>query len=463
MLKTKARRASKMTKKANFNSISSKRQQLAIYIIVFAVFGGVLLSLSHATVSPTVSIEPENSVLNKAFSGNDTNASSGKYIQFGAAAPDTFVLVGQRLAYTRNNISQFKTANAALLGAANYYLNAKVTSVMDKNQLAASGDKHDYLSLSPYFWPNPATSNGLPYVYRDGQVNPEYYDVTDHQDFLDLVNATNALMQGYYFTRNSIYSTKAELMIRTWFIDSATKMNPNLTYAQLQKGSTTHNTGAATGVIEFSNLPQLIDDVKILQTTPNWTSNDQTVFTTWCIQYLNWLQTSAFGISETGNANNHGTWSNTQIASLAEFIGNHAVALAAVNKVKGLISTQIAPDGKQTGELTRTKPWNYSTFNLAGLISIAQIGMHENVNLWTYTAPSGGSIHKALDFLAPYANGTKDWQTDFSYDIATTFAAYDLTNQLRQSASSYNNPVYSTDADLSQTVNLSKDYSPLLY
>ena len=41
-------------------------------------------------------------------------------------------------------------------------------SVMQKNSTPPSGDKHDYMSLAPYFWPNPETPNHLPYIRHDG-------------------------------------------------------------------------------------------------------------------------------------------------------------------------------------------------------------------------------------------------------------------------------------------------------
>jgi len=31
------------------------------------------------------------------------------------------------------------------------------------------------------------------------------------------------------------------------------------------------------------------------------------------------------------------------------------------------------------------------------------------VDLWSYEAPSGGSIRKALDYVAPYADTTRKW------------------------------------------------------
>jgi hypothetical protein len=50
-------------------------------------------------------------------------------------------------------------------------------TVMDKQAVAPSGDKHDYYSMARYWWPNPETDNGLPYVRRDGKVNSETKDL----------------------------------------------------------------------------------------------------------------------------------------------------------------------------------------------------------------------------------------------------------------------------------------------
>ena len=41
-------------------------------------------------------------------------------------------------------------------------------NVVDGKKLVApSGDKHDYISVGTYWWPNPDTSDGLPYIRRD--------------------------------------------------------------------------------------------------------------------------------------------------------------------------------------------------------------------------------------------------------------------------------------------------------
>ena len=36
-----------------------------------------------------------------------------------------------------------------------------------------SGDKRDYMSMGPYWWPDPNKKDGLPYIRKDGRINPE--------------------------------------------------------------------------------------------------------------------------------------------------------------------------------------------------------------------------------------------------------------------------------------------------
>lgn len=60
---------------------------------------------------------------------------------------------------------------------------------MDKTLVAASGNKHDYYSFPPYWWPNPDTQDGLPYIRKDGQTNPDANsDATDKNRLVKMSN-----------------------------------------------------------------------------------------------------------------------------------------------------------------------------------------------------------------------------------------------------------------------------------
>jgi len=378
----------------------------------------------------------------------------------GASVPvaGTFVVDGQKMAYAKANIQlpEYQAAKAAVIKAGDRHLYDPLTSVMDKPQTPASGNKHDYMSLMAYYWPNPDTADGLPYVYRDGQINPEYATITDHDNLNRLVVAVGDLSAAYYFTDQTQYSAKAAAMIRTWFISSATRMNPNLQFAGVIKGV---NTGNFTGIIEGSYLYKIVDAVKILQLSPSWTASDQYGFNLWSSKYYTWLTTSVNGLKEATNAQNHGTLYNGQVAAFAEFTGNHAGAILAINRGKAYIDSQIRSDGYQPLEMARTRPWNYATVNLAGLISLARMGQRENIDLWNYVGPHGGSIRMAINFLRPYANRSTAW----TYPDLDPLKPWLMTTPLRQAATAYGDPTYTTDANQSLNPNTWAEYTALMY
>src|SRR5260370_27180315 len=68
--------------------------------------------------------------------------------------------------------SVLRPAYDRLLKEADAALHAGPFSVMQKKRIPPSGDRHDYVSMGPYWWPDPSKPNGLPYIRKDGQRNP---------------------------------------------------------------------------------------------------------------------------------------------------------------------------------------------------------------------------------------------------------------------------------------------------
>ena len=93
----------------------------------------------------------------------------------------TFVLDGTTLAQNRRIIadkSDLKKVAAfqnLKQKADKVLIEGKLYTVMHKKQVPPSGDKHDYMSIGSYWWPDPSKPNGLPYIRKDGERNPEYY------------------------------------------------------------------------------------------------------------------------------------------------------------------------------------------------------------------------------------------------------------------------------------------------
>jgi hypothetical protein len=313
-------------------------------------------------------------------------------------------------------------------------------SVMDKKDMPPSGDKHDYMSLAPYWWPNPATKDGLPYIRHDGETNPERHKVPDDANFNHLEGAVHALALGYYFTGKEEYAARAVLLLRTWFLDPATRMNPNLNFAQAVLGV---NTGRGTGLIDVRGIPRILDGITLLEGSASLTEQDREALRTWFMQYLDWLKNSQNGRDEADAKNNHGSWYDEQITGIALFLGDKALArnVAETAKTKR-IALQIEPDGSEPLELARTKSFSYSVFNLDALEQLAEEDRLAGVDLWAYQAKNGASIRAALDYLLPYAEGGKKW----THEALNGVDPESLTEPLLLAAMHYHNAGYLEDA-----------------
>ena len=333
------------------------------------------------------------------------------------SVPKTVVLDGDRLALTRlltrAGVPVLRSELKTLTAQADGYLTQGPWTVMDKPQTAPSGDKHDYISEAPYWWPTkPLTADnpwGCPYVQKDGVRNPAIDTITDHAERGQMFNAVYSLTLAWYYTGKSAYAERAALDLRTWFVDPATRMNPSLNFTQFIPCKVD---GRGIGIIDFSQqFTDVLDAAAILDTgAPGWTSADRTGLTTWDRQFLSWLQTSQNGKDEAAATNNHGSFFDMQEAALALATGQQALAKTIVQTAETKrLDVQLTADGSQPLELTRTTSYHYSNFNLLALTRLAQIGQHVGVDLWHYTTPTGGNLLKSVDFVVPAATGAAAW------------------------------------------------------
>ena len=283
-------------------------------------------------------------------------------------------------------------------------------SVMQKTKVPPSGDKHDYMSIAPYFWPNPATKDGLPYVRKDGKVNPESRAEAANDTLrARLVGTTvETLALGYYFTRDEKYAEHAAKVLRTWFLDPATKMTPHFRFAQAIPGV---NDGRGTGLIEARGLADAADAAILLAGSKHWSAADQQALLAWGEVYFEWLLGSKNGQDERAAKNNHGTWYDVQAVKWALVLGRKDKAKElCVAAGAGRIGVQVDSDGKQPLELVRTASFSYSCFNLLALARLADLSEHAGVDLWQHKTTDGRSIRAALDFLVPYlGKNPKPW------------------------------------------------------
>jgi hypothetical protein len=328
-----------------------------------------------------------------------------------AAEPRVFILDAAQLHAVRQKLQSSDQSLAPALEQlkrdADAALHAGPFSVVNKDATPPSGDKHDYMSLAPYWWPDPKSPNGLPYVRRDGERNPDIYKIRNRLDLGEFADAVDTLSLAYYFTEDERYAARAALLLRAWFLDPATRMNPNLEFGQSIPGV---NTGRGAGLIETRMFARVVDSIGLIENSAAWNEEDQRGMRQWFEGFLTWMLESKLGREEAAAKNNHGTYYDVQVASFALFVDKRDLAAEVLRDVgQKRIATQIAPDGRQPLELARTKAWSYSVGNLAGLMTLARLAEHVEVDLWNYKSPHGASIRAALDFLAPFATQERKW------------------------------------------------------
>jgi hypothetical protein len=327
-------------------------------------------------------------------------------------------------------------ALAALEADAAKALSTKPVSVMDKAVAPPSGDKHDYMSQAPYWWPDPAKPDGLPYIRRDGDRNPEINRISDRDNLGRLANAVSTLGLAFHLTGREDSAAHAARLVRVWFLDRATRMNPHLQYGQGIPGMTQ---GRGIGIIETRLLVDLLEGVLLIGGSKGWTAADESGLQAWMRDYLKWLVESTHGQDEAKNGNNHETWYDVQAASLALYTGQAALAKRTLERSRERIARHIEPDGRQPRELSRTRAWDYSVFNLTAFFQLARLGERVGVDLWNHRTPDGRSLRQALDFLVPIAAaGNKAW----TFQQITEFRPSALHWLLRRAAVVWKEPKY---------------------
>jgi hypothetical protein len=312
---------------------------------------------------------------------------------------------------------------------------AKVYSVMDKKQLPPSGDKHDYMSTGPYWWPDPTKPDGLPYIKKDGLRNPTYYDITDSQELDKVEDGALTLALAYYFTHENKYANFASKLIKTWFLDEKTRQNPNLNYGQGIPGI---NTGRGTGIIETRDAYRVIDAAILIQESPDWTKVEHEALKNWFSAYLTWMLESPIGKDEADSNNNHGTFFSEQIIAFSLFSERPDVTLKEIEIFKNRMESQLKPDGSQPFELARTKSWSYVNMNLFGYFLIAKLAENVEIQLWNQQITEGKNMRNALDWIIPYLKDEKQWE----YEQIQKISYGETIRILKLAAKKFANPEY---------------------
>src|SRR4051812_13907680 len=213
--------------------------------------------------------------------------------------PNVFLMDSRQLHEVKQTVAsgdkRYAAALAKIDADAKKALSDGPFTVTSKTQAPPSGDKRDYMSQAPYFWADTSKKDGLPYIRRDGERNPEINKYPDHGTLDKLENSVESLSLAYYLKGDEAYAAKAVALLRAFFIDPATRMNPNLEYAQYIPGI---NTGRGIGLIETRGLTRVVDAIGLLDGSNAFTDADKQGLKDWFAKFLAWMQESKNGRDE---------------------------------------------------------------------------------------------------------------------------------------------------------------------
>ena len=281
-----------------------------------------------------------------------------------------------------------------------------ISVTFDKKLPSPGGDPRDFTSCGPYWWPDPARPDGLPYIRRDGRFNPDFrsYDQTKIGRVGRRITAGTLL---WHFDRDREAAEKAGELIRVFFLDEAPRMNPHMKYAQAIPGRTK---GRVEGIIDTIAFADLVNMFVLLKDSPALRPEEYRRLQQWFEAYTRWLLTDPMARKDFGKKQNHGLSYHAQIIAYARFCGNEELAAEHLKIVRNLIVAAVDERGFLPEEIHRTRSWHYSAFALQMIFRSAGAGKAQGIDLFAPGSESFRAIERAVErMLKSYLDPAEKW------------------------------------------------------
>jgi len=304
---------------------------------------------------------------------------------------------------TEEKKAELSLNDKEIITQADKYLQESPVTITAFPAERSAGGPHDYFSEGPYWWPDPENPDG-PYIRKDGQRNPDNFG-GHKKAFRQMVDRVTTLTAAYEITGDEKYAQQAIRQLQTWFVDPATRMNPNLLYGQAIHGI---STGRGIGIIDTIRLIDVALSIQLLAAAGELEGTQYAAVQQWFSDYGDWLTTHSYGIDERDNNNNHSTWWGAQVAAFGLVTQREDLLVISREQFKKQLDIQLAADGSFPDELARTKPFGYTNYNLQGWTTFCLLASTPEDNLWAYQSKNG-NLKKAVEFILPYLETPSSW------------------------------------------------------
>ena len=300
-----------------------------------------------------------------------------------------------------------KAAYKDLIKSANEAKSTRPFSVANKKRAGASGDIKDYVSLSRYWWPDPKSEDGLPYIRKDGYTNPEINGVNfDRRRSQHMTDAVRDLALAAFFTGDASYAKKAKNFVDIWFLHEDWGMNPNLQHGQSVPGKVS---GREYGILDARIYWDVMDSLLLLQSEGMVETEFVDRVRKWFGEYAAWLVSSEFGQKAQTKKNNHGVFYDAQLSHVLMFAGYCDIAKEVIERSRERMKEQIEPSGVMPHETTRTQSLFYHSFNAQAFIRLASYARKLGVDYYDLPQEKSGSIKDTVHLVSSYVGRVEAW------------------------------------------------------
>jgi hypothetical protein len=273
-------------------------------------------------------------------------------------------------------------------------------TVIHRKMRAPNGNIHDYASIGTYWWKNPDTPDGLPYIRRDGETTPLAKEPITHEA---MCKSVMTLALAAFFFDDARYAAASEKQIYDWYLNPETYMTPHAAYSQCIPGICD---GRGIGIIDFHYSYHVFDAVAILEYMGLISEENVLGLKSWYVKFTDWLLTHEYGNDEDCEPNNHGTHFDALVLSAAIFTDRKSlIKKICTTAYHRRFISQVEPNGAQPLELARTMAATYSFLNITGLSLIAAMAKASGYDEFVSPDKARGNVilKSAINYIYPYA------------------------------------------------------------
>lgn len=321
----------------------------------------------------------------------------------------------------RNNYRTNEDAQS-IIRYADKYCDAKPFAVTEDKHLSLGPNEHYLSSMGPYRWKDP--KNPGKYIIKDGEFNPDwkYYD---SGKLNEMVTRCMNFSKAYYITREEKYYNAFIKQIRAWFINKETFMEPNFEFSQFDPTQEVFKSNS-TGMIDAYVFINLTESIYLVNKVKKIDRKTMRAMKKWMRRFAEWSDNQYTSYFDKVN-NNISLAFDVTLADLYLFAGESSKAKKIIDEfAEKRLSRQIKEDGSQPAELSRTRAYYYSLYNLSHITDFCALARY-----WypDYYQNHSERIEKAFAYLQKFA----DEPSTFPYQQITDWDSCIQTfNELKQ-------------------------------